>query len=240
MSPTRGTTTHGGGTVDDEETPERNLRLLLVLGVLGAISTVIAALVIFSSGGEPAPAPDAAAPLKAGTHSLMMGSADAPTKVVVFEDLASPQSRAFDLASRDFLDVVAAKGHVQVEYQPVTSATSGYPVEATTAWGALLRSGTPRQVLRFQNELFDRQPDEGRSVSGSLEDWARKAGVTDESVLSGLSSTDRAFVETGAEAARAASVGRVPAVTVDGQPVTADSPVGLADRLQRELLRKAA
>jgi hypothetical protein len=226
--------------VDDEETPERNLRLLLVLGVLGAISTLIAALVIFSSGGEPAPVPDADAPVRASQHSLLMGRADAATKVVVFEDLASPQSRAFDLASRDFLDVVAAKGHVQVEYQPVTSATSGYPLEATTAWGALLRSGTPQQAMRFQQELFDRQPDPGEAVSGSLEDWARKAGVEDDAVLSDLGSTDQGFLDAGAEAARAASVEQVPAVTVDGEPLTAASPVALADELQRELLRKTA
>ena len=226
--------------MDDEETPVRDKRLLVVVGVLGVLSAVVAGFVILSSGGAPAPVPDADAPVRASEHSLLMGRADAPTKVVVFEDLASPRSRAFDLASRDFLDVVAAKGHVQVEYQPVTSATSGYPLEATTAWGALLRSGTPKQAMRFQQELFDRQPDAGQAVSGSLEDWARKAGVEDDAALSDLGSTDQGFLDAVAEAARAASVDQVPAVTVDGEPLTAASPVALADELQRELLRRAA
>jgi hypothetical protein len=240
MSATTRTTTGGGGPVDDEETPARDKRLLVVVGVLGVLSAVVAGFVILSSGGGPAPVPDADAPLRAGAHSLLMGRADAPTKVVVFEDLASPQSRAFDIASRDFLDAVAAKGHVQVEYQPVTAATSGYPLQAASAWSALLRSGTPRQVMRFQQELFDRQPDAGQAVSGSLEDWARKAGVTDDAVLADLGSTDQAFLDAGAQAARAAAVQKAPAVTVDGEPLTAASPVALADELQRQLLRKAA
>lgn len=226
--------------MEDQETPVRDRRLLIVVGVLGVLSAVVAGFVILSSAGAPAPTPDSAAPLRAGEHSLLMGRATAPTKVVVFEDLASPQSRAFDLASRDFLEVVAAQGHVQVEYQPVRSATSGYPLEATTAWGALLRSGTPRQAMQFQRELFDRQPETGQSVSGSLEDWARKAGVTDDGVLSDLAGTDRSFLDAASAAAQAASVERVPAVTIDGRPVTATSPVALADELQRELLRKAA
>lgn len=226
--------------MDDEETPTRDRRLLVVVGVLGVLSAVVAGFVILSSAGAPAPVPDGAAPLRAGEHSLLMGKAAAPTKVVVFEDLASPQSRSFDLASRDFLEAVAAQGHVQVEYQPVTSATSGYPLEATTAWGALLRSGTPRQTMRFQRELFDRQPDAGQSVAGSLEDWARKAGVTDDGVLSDLAGSDPSVLAAATAAARAASVDQVPAVTLDGRPVTATSPVALADALQRELLRKAA
>ena len=95
----------------DQDAPaERNTVLLLVIGGLAAISAVIAALVIFSSSEAPADKPEAAAPVRAGDQAVIVGQSDAPTKVVVYEDFASPESREFEIASRDFLRIEAAAG----------------------------------------------------------------------------------------------------------------------------------
>ncbi|MCW2866452.1 MAG: oxidoreductase [Marmoricola sp.] len=204
-------------------------RLLLGGGVLLAVCAVIAGLVIFSSGGE-AVVPSPRASVTADATSLVVGRADAPATVVVREDLTSPTSRSFDDASRDFLEIMAAQGRVRVVYQPVhgASAPTGYAATALGAWARVLRSGTPRQALRFQRMLLDAQPVSGASPPGMI-DLARRAGVRDTGVLSSLSAPPPdALVRAGARPA---------GVLLNGRPVAGSSPVAVADSLQRALLR---
>ena len=235
----------------DVDTPARDPRLLIVLGVLAAISAVVAGFVIFSDGPQAAPPPEATATLAAAGSSLQMGPERAPSQVVVLEDLASPQTRSFDVASRDFLEIAAAKGTVRVTYQPYSTAASGYGVEATRAWGTLLREATPRQVLRFQQRVLDVQPGAqpaAQDGASRLIDLAKQAGVKDADVLSAVGDAGSgdavAVLRAGAEARRAAGAGSVagapdgPVVLLDGTRLTASTPVALADALQRALLEK--
>ena len=230
----------------DVETPARDPRLLIVLGVLAAISAVVAGFVIFSDGPQAAPPPEATAPLTATTTSLQMGPANAPSQVVVVEDLASPQSRSFDIASRDFLEIAAAQGTVRVTYQLVGPEV-GVGAAASGAWATLLREATPRQVLRFQQRVLDAQP-EAPDGSSRLIDLARRAGVKDPDVLSavgGAAGEDatavlRAGLRTQLGTGDPSFTGptRGPVVLLDGSRMRASTPVALADALQRALLEK--
>ncbi|MET0837608.1 MAG: thioredoxin domain-containing protein [Marmoricola sp.] len=214
----------------DDETPERSNVLLLVLGGLAAISAVIAALVIFSGGGGAAEKPEAPAPVSAGQSSVVVGKAAAGTKVVVLEDFASPESRAFEIASRDFLRIAAAQGRVQVEYRPL-AGSDAYSRDARAAWSAVLDgAGTPKQALAFHDALFDRQPTGETRDSREFLAWAKDAGIDDQGALDAIA--------TAGAAATDADRGRVPTVLVDGTGLTAASPVALADALQRLLLEK--
>lgn len=230
----------------DVETPARDPRLLIVLGVLAAISAVVAGFVIFSDGPQAAPPPEATATLTANATSLQMGPERAPSQVVVLEDLASPQSRSFDIASRDFLEIAAAQGTVRVTYQLVGPAT-GAGAEASGAWATLLRQATPRQVLRFQQRVLDAQP-ETQDGSSRLIDLARRAGVKDSDVLAAVGDASgadaaallRAGLKTQLEAGDASLAGPThdPVVLLDGSRLRAATPVALADALQRALLEK--
>ena len=102
---------------------------------LGAVSVVIAAVVIFSSGGSTTRPEEPEAKLRTSGESLIVGNSDAPTKVVVFEDFGDRQSREFEIASRDFLQVEAAQGDVHVEYRPF-HLTDGYSLWALECVGA--------------------------------------------------------------------------------------------------------
>ena len=205
-------------------------RLLLGGGVLVAVCAVIAGLVIFSSGGETV-VPSPRASVSAQATSLVVGRAGAPATVLVREDLTSPTSRAFDVASRDYLEIMAAQGRVRVVYQPVhgSSAPTGYAATALGAWAQVLRSATPEQALRFQRLLMDAQPAAGGTPPGTI-DLARRAGVRDADVLSSLS--------TPPPAALVAAGARAPQVLLDGKPVAGGSPVEVADALQKALLRQ--
>lgn len=227
--------------METEELPERNTRLLIVLGVLAAVSAVVAGFVIFGDGPRPATEPTPPAQVRVGESSaapsLTLGRASAPTAVVVYEDLASPESRSFEIASRDVLDIAAARGRVRVDYRPVLTGGSSYAAGALTAWAAVLDAGTPRQALRFRQELFDRQPADGGTSTQFL-DLARRAGIRDAAVLDRLGQPDAQVLARSRRAAEQARVTSVPTVLVDGRRLEAGNPVELADRLQRELVRR--
>jgi protein-disulfide isomerase len=214
--------------------------LLVVIGALAAISVVVAALVIFSSGEGPAERPEPAAAVRAGEQSVVVGRGTAPTQVVVLEDYASPESRAFEIASRDFLRIEAARGSVQVEYRPFATG-AGYSRDAFLAWAGVLRAGTPDQALAFHDVLFDRQPDDASAeppTPRQLVTWAKDVGVRDDAVFAAMATDDEELVAHAARAAREAGADRTPLVLLDGEPVTAETPTGLADALQRAILRQ--
>lgn len=226
------TATRPGG----DEPPPRSL-LLPGLGILGAISVVLAALVIFSSGGSSTRPEEPEARLRAGGHALLMGRSDAPRKVVVFEDFGSAPSREFEIASRDFLRDEAARGEVLVEYRPF-SLTDGYSRRALVAWAAVLREGSAGQAKRLHELAFDRQPSTPeRSDAGTeLESWAVEAGVARGVVADALQRPDATYLRAARQNARAAAVTTAPTVLLDGKRLEAPDAIGLAERLQRELL----
>jgi hypothetical protein len=226
-------------TPPDGETPqERNTVLLIVVGVLAAISVVVAALVIFSSGGEPAEKPAARAEVRATDHALVVGRDDASSKVVVYENLGSADSRELDLASRDFLRIEAARGQVQVTYVVYSPGDADYGAEALRAWAGVLSAGTPQQALAFKDVLLDRQSDAGTPTPSQLVEWAKDAGIRAADVHAAMARDNTTYVDAANQAASSAGARLGPLVVLDGKPLSADSPTALADRLQREVLAR--
>ncbi len=223
---------------DDGGPADRKRWLFLGLVALAALSAVIAAVVIFSSGGTPKPAGDQEVQVRASHEAMIVGRTDAPTKVVIFEDFGSAPSREFELASRDFLEVAATKGDVRVEYRPF-HLTDGYSRRALEAWSAVLQHGSAQEAMRFHELLFDRQPATRGPVptDDELDAWAVEAGADEGVVRAGLERPDPAFIESAREAARAAGVVQVPAVFLDDKPLDLGSGIELADLLQRWILK---
>lgn len=226
---------------DDETPPQRSRLLFIVIAVVGTLSAVFAAVVIFSnSTAEKTPAKDPVAQVRAGDHSMSIGMTKAETKVVVYEDFGSADSRTFEISSRDFLRIEAARGDVVVEYLPVTLADADYSAGALASWGVVLQQGRAQQALALHDLLFDVQPSPGDTARQEFSALARKAGVKDSGVLDSLRAPDEAWAASTRQEARAAGVSTTPSVRVDGKPLTASSPVALADELQRLVLKKNA
>jgi protein-disulfide isomerase len=199
---------------------------------------VIAALVIFSGGGEHAPKPEARAPVRAGDQSLVVGKEEAAAKVVIYEDFAGTASRELEIATRDFLRIEAARGVAQVEYRPFVADDDAYSRDAMAAWAGVLDAGTPNQALTFHDVLFDRQPEPGLPAEHDFLAWAKDAGLDDVKVLDAIGTSDEGVTTEANRAAADAGVSKAPVVLVDGDPLTAGSPTELADKLQRLLLKK--
>ena len=224
-------------TSPEDEEPPRSRRLLFILVALGVVSAVIAGVVIFSGGGSTAPPGNPEAKVRANGESLTVGSADAPMKVVVYEDFGGRQSRDFETASRDFLRVEAAKGKVRVEYHPF-ALSDGYSRDALEAWGAVLDGGTAGQALAFHDLLFDRQPIGGKSDASAtdFEAWAVQSGVERGVVSAEIERADSAFVDAARDGASDAGILAVPTVRVNGRAVRLGTGVEMADQLQRRIL----
>ncbi len=226
------------GSPDDGGPADRKRWLLMGLVALAALSAVIAGVVIVSSGGSGRPAESPEAPVRTSGESLIVGRPDAPAKVVIFEDFGSAPSRDFEIASRDFLEVEAAKGDVLVEYRPF-HLTEGYSRRALEAWAAVLQRGNAHEAMRFHELLFERQPGTSAPApsDAELDAWAVEAGADEGVVRAGLEHPDSAFLESAREAARAAGVVLPPMVFLDGKRLDLGSGVEVADLLQRWILR---
>lgn len=143
---------------EGEAPAERNRTLLLSLGVLLLTSVVIAAVVIVGGLGDSSPpVVEPVAQVRISGRSMLVGDPGAGTRVEVREDFGSQGSRAFDLASRDFLRIVAAQGKVLVTYRPVR-ASGSYGQEAMRSWAAATDTGDPARALALHDRIFDRQP----------------------------------------------------------------------------------
>lgn len=192
-------------------------QLLMVIGGIVLAAAVVAVVFWYSSGASGGgPARPITSPARVVDKTLVVGrSANAPLKVTVYEDFGTPSSRAFDLASRDFLEADANQGRITVTYRPFLQRSTSYGRAALSAYGAALQRG-PRAALALHRELYDEQQ------TGRL---PKHTG------------TDASFVAV-ANKAVPRSVRRVPTVLLDGRPINASSPNALADALELRIAQR--
>jgi protein-disulfide isomerase len=218
---------------------ERNRRLLIGAAIIVVLSAVVAGFVIFSGGGDTTTASTVSAPAKASGQALVVGSNDnAKYKVVVYEDFLCPFCRQFETSSRDFLRADTEKGTVQVEYRPFHLLADAYSTRALSAWAAVLQQGTPAQAMKFHDLLYDKQPyeqDPNKPGASTLASWAKKAGVTDKSVLAATGRPDDAFVSAADAAATKARVTETPTVFLNGKQVSGNSVSDIVNNLERTI-----
>ena len=218
---------------------ERNRRLAITTGILVLLAVVIATGVWVTSGSSTTPDPAAARTPAAhvGDHSLVVGAAAAPVKVVVYEDFLCPYCRQFETSTRDFLQAAADKGTVQVEYRPFHLLQDDYSTRALSAWASVLQQGTPKQALSYHDLLYDKQPYEAspdKPDGAKLAEWAKDSGVTSSSVLDSVKKADDPeFVKSADAAATKAGVDGTPTVLVNGKPLEGSSVSDMADNLEK-------
>jgi protein-disulfide isomerase len=211
-------------------------RQLTRFGLIGAVLLLLVGgyFLITNLGGSDKP--DTAPAGASGDYGMVVGDADAPKSIVVYEDFLCPFCGQLEQTVGDKLDAAVEAGEVTVEYRPLPflERISDYSPEAANAFAVVLDASGPEVAKEFHDLLFDNQPsEEGPFPSkDDLVDLAVEAGATEGDVRPGIE--DMAFegwVDAAGSAASDAGVDSTPTVLVDGEKVEGQTMAEIAEAM---------
>jgi protein-disulfide isomerase len=216
---------------------ERTRRTALIAGIVVLLGAIVAAGTWIGSGGnDDPPTASVSVPLAAGTASLKMGDADAPVKVVIYEDFLCPFCRELEASTRDFLKENADKGKVYVEYQPINLLRDyDYSAKAMNAWAAVLKHASPEAALKLHDLLYDNQPYEQSSdqvTDDQIAAWVKDAGGDNADVREAMKSQDTAFFDAAQQAMTTAKIDSTPTVFVNGTELPATAVTDMVTEIE--------
>ncbi len=206
-----------------QQAAERRRRLVVV-GVVGAVLVVavVIGLLVQSqrdTTGDVATTPEGAS----DDFGLVVGDADAPHEVVIYEDFLCPICGELEGLTNDGLTEAIEAGRARVEYRPVDflSRFGDYSLPAANAFWVVLDAAGPDVAKTFHDELFAEQPSESGPFPEDswFVDKAVEAGADESAVRAGIE--DLAFeqwVENATEQASKDGVNGTPTVMLDGKP----------------------
>jgi protein-disulfide isomerase len=198
-------------------------------GVTAAVVVLVAVVVaVVVQTGRTTTSAEAAVPANTvddGT-TVVVGSADAPVTVDVYEDFQCPVCRTFEEAAGPTLAQLVGDGTVQVHYHGMafldTSANDDYSTRALPAAAAVVDTAGPDSFQAFHDLLFAHQPAEGGDglTDDRLVELAAQAGATGDAVEQQIRDlTYGDWVETVTDRASRDGVTGTPTVLVDGEPL---------------------
>ena len=180
--------------------------------------------------------PDTAPSGASGSYGMVVGDADAPKEIVVYEDFLCPFCGQLEKTVRDQLDAAVEAGEVNVEYRPLPflERISDYSPESANAFAVVLDASGPEVAKAFHDLLFDNQPsEEGPFPSkDDLVDLAVEAGANESDVRPGIE--DMAFegwVDAAGEAASKDGINSTPTVFIDGQKAEGQTLADIAEAM---------
>ena len=206
-------------------------------GLLAGVLVLIVGgyFIVSNLGGSDKP--DTAPSGASGSYGMVVGDADAPKEIVVYEDFLCPFCGQLEKTVRDQLDAAVEAGEVNVEYRPLPflERISDYSPESANAFAVVLDASGPEVAKAFHDLLFDNQPSEDGPFPSKddLVDLAVEAGADESDVRPGIE--DMAFegwVDAAGEAASKAGINSTPSVFVDGEKIEGEG-LTIADIAQR-------
>ena len=212
----------------------RRRRTILVAVTAAALVVVAIVVVIVIQSSRTATSVDAAVPghTTDGGNVIVVGSADAPVTVDLYEDFQCPDCAAFEQASGQTLAQLIADGTVQARYHGMafldTSANDRYSTRALDAAAAVVNAAGPDAFQAFHDLLFAHQPPESGSglTDDQLVEFATQAGAAGaEQDIRDLTYGD--WVKQVTDQASQDGVTGTPTVFVDGQRLDDLSPESL-------------
>ena len=203
--------------------------------VAGVLVLIVGGYFLITNLGSDKPdTPPAGA---SGDYGLVIGDADAPKEIVVYEDFLCPFCGQLETTVRDQLDAAVEAGELSVEYRPLPflEGIDDYSPRSANAFAVVLDAAGPEVAKTFHDLLFDNQPAERGPFPSDddLVDLAVEAGATEADVRPGIE--DMAFegwVDAAGEAASKAGINSTPSVFVDGKKIEGEG-LTIADIAQR-------
>ena len=210
---------------------EQLSRYGLIAGVL--VLVVVGYLLVTNLGSDKPDTPPAGA---SDDYGLVVGEADAPKEIVIYEDFLCPFCGQLEQTVGDQLDAAVEAGEVKVEYRPLAflARRFDYSMEAANAFAVVLDESGPEVAKEFHDVLYDNQPSESGPFpdEDQLVEWAVEAGAEEDAVRPGIE--DLAFegwVDAAGEAATDADVRATPTVLVDGEQVEGETLAEIAEAM---------
>ena len=192
-------------------------------GLIGAVLVLVVGgyFLVTNLGSD---APDTAPEGATDTYGLLVGEADAPREIVIYEDFLCPFCGDLEQTVGDQLDAAVEAGELNVEYRPLAflERVSDYSPEAANAFAVVLDASGPEVAKEFHDLLFDNQPSESGPFpdSDQLVEWAVEAGAEEDAVRPGIEDMSfEGWVEAATDAAGDADVDSTPTVLVDGEVI---------------------
>ena len=216
---------------------------LVVLAIVGGIAALIVAN-RDSSGGSSATAPAGAVAMTGGPSdaqpgrlAVPWGRANAPVKVVVYEDFLCPFCRNFETSSTPVLTDYVDNGDVEVQYRALNflARAGEYSGIAANAYAVVLDAEGPDVAKEFHDLLFATQPSESGPFpnEADLVELAVQAGADRDAVEGGIEGGEfEDWVADATEAAQDEGVEGTPTVYVDGEKIDPSSEADLIQQLQ--------
>lgn len=208
------------------------LRVGLVLGVLVLVSAIGYVVLRELRTDVDAPA------IGESDHELVVGSADAPHEVIVYEDFLCPYCGALEGELDERLSALAEDGEVRVAYRPI-ELLGDYSARSAGALAVVLEESGPTVAKRFHDLLYENQPSESGDHPDDawLVDLAVEAGAKEDAVRAAIEGEEKSeWVEAATEEAEEAGVSATPTLLLDGEVFEEDlAPAERADALIEEL-----
>jgi protein-disulfide isomerase len=210
---------------------ERLTRAGMVVAVLALV--VGGYFLVTNLGSDKPDTPPAGASADFG---LVVGDADAPKSIVIYEDFLCPFCGQLEQTVGDQLDAAVDAGEMKVEYRPLSflERISDYSPESANAFAVVLDESGPEVAKAFHDLLFANQPSEEGPFpdTDELVAMAVDAGADEADVRPGIE--DMAFegwVDAAGEAASKAGVNATPTVFVDGERVEGETMAEIAEAM---------
>jgi protein-disulfide isomerase len=215
----------------------RRRQRTVVGAVVAAVLLVVAVVVVIAvQTSRTSTSASAAVPPNTvdGGTVVVVGSADAPVTVDLYEDFQCPNCKAFEDAAGSTLAQLVAAGTVQVHHHGMafldTHANDNYSTRALNAAAVVVGAAGTDAFQTFSDLLFANQPDE--SGSGLTDDqliaYAAQAGAGGAEVEQQIRDLHYGdWVTTVTDQASKDGVTGTPTVLVDGTALDDLSAAGL-------------
>lgn len=158
-------------------------------------------------------------------YGVVIGDADAPTTITLYEDFQCPVCRAFELASAEQVRAAVEEGKVKVEYRMVSfldgASRNDYSSRAANAAMVVLDTAGKDAFWKFHDLLFTNQPEEGTAGpdDDALIALALEAGADENEAAESIKNGefDQWVVNATDEMSKNGVTG-TPTVLINGQP----------------------
>jgi len=206
----------------EQRKQERRRNAMVGAGVVLAIVLIVGAGFLLNKLSDDS---DDVAAAAAGSsdYGLVVGDADAPHSIVIYEDFLCPICGILENTAGDRLSELAEAGKVQVEYRPIVilDRFGPYSEDAANAFFAVRDQAGDEAAKEFHDLLFADQPSEEGPFPDA--DWlvekAVEAGADEASVREAIESDAQAeTVDSATDEAVEAGVEGTPTVLLDGKP----------------------